>query len=87
MAVEMKFGDHIKGGVEVFTGNLVPSIVALVLMMVPILGIFVAINWLAGIKAFKAERNSALAKFVPRQKCAPKPNARCGFGSRVMSKR
>jgi thioesterase domain-containing protein len=41
----------------------------------------------SGSRAFSTARSSALARLVPRQKCAPKPNVMCGLGSRVMSKR
>lgn len=53
MAVEIKFVDHIKEGLNVFTSNLVPSLVALLLMCVPILQIFVIINYMGAVKAFK----------------------------------
>lgn len=53
MAVEIKVGDHIKAGLEVFTANLVPSLVAVVVMCVPILNIFAIINYMSAVKAFK----------------------------------
>lgn len=52
-AVKIDFGAHVKEGLNVFTSNLVPSLIALLLMCVPILGIFVAINYLGAVKAFK----------------------------------
>lgn len=53
MAVEIKFVDHVKEGLGVFTSNLVPSLVMLVMMCVPILNIFAMINYMSAVKAFK----------------------------------
>lgn len=53
MASEIKYGDHVSGGVSAVMANLVPSIVALVGLMIPILGIFTTLNYMAGIMAFK----------------------------------
>jgi hypothetical protein len=54
MAVEMKYGDYIKGGVDLFKVNLVPSIVAMICMCIPIFGIQVSVNYLRGLKEAKA---------------------------------
>lgn len=50
---EIKAVDHIKEGLNVFTSNLVPSIVAVLGLCIPIVGIFVLINYLVGVKNFK----------------------------------
>lgn len=54
MAVEMKYGDYIKGGWELVKPNLVSSIVAMICMCIPIVGFQVMINYLKGIKEAKA---------------------------------
>ena len=66
-AVKIDFAAHVKDGLNVFTSNLVPSLIALVLLCVPILGIFVVINYMGAIKAFKENGTAidvgALLKF------------------------
>jgi uncharacterized membrane protein len=54
MAVEFKYGDYIKGGVEIFKANLVPSLVATLCMCIPIVGVQVQINFLKAVKENKA---------------------------------
>jgi uncharacterized membrane protein len=54
MAVEFKYGDYIKGGIDIFKANLVPSVVATLCMMIPIVGIQVQVNFLKAIKENKA---------------------------------
>lgn len=56
MAVEMKFGDYVKGGVEVFTKNVVPCIVFWVVLLIPVVGWVAAVNYMAAVKAFKTEQ-------------------------------
>jgi uncharacterized membrane protein len=53
MAVEFKYGDYIKGGVEIFKANLVPSLVATLCMMIPLVGIQVQVNFLKAVKEAK----------------------------------
>jgi uncharacterized membrane protein len=53
MAVEMKYGDYIKGGVDIFKANLVPSLVATLCMCIPIVGMQVQINYLKAVKEAK----------------------------------
>ncbi|MCW8138883.1 MAG: hypothetical protein KIT58_08260 [Planctomycetota bacterium] len=55
MAAQMKYGDYIKGGLEIFKANLVPSVVAVLCMMIPFVGLLVMINYMAGVKAAKHE--------------------------------
>jgi uncharacterized membrane protein len=58
VAVQMKYGDYIKGGLDIVKANLVPSIVLPVLMCVPLVGlagpIFI-VNYMAAVKAAKHE--------------------------------
>ncbi|MCO5165026.1 MAG: hypothetical protein M9894_01495 [Planctomycetes bacterium] len=53
MAAQMRYGDYIKGGLDVFKANLVPSIVAVVCTMIPFVGLLVMVNYMAGVKAAK----------------------------------
>lgn len=53
MAAEMKYGEYISGGVEIFKANLVPCIVATLCLCIPIVGMVVMVNFFAGIKGFK----------------------------------
>ena len=54
MAVQMRYGDYIKGGWEIVKANLGASIVAtLCIGLIPIAGLVVLINFLAGVKAAK----------------------------------
>lgn len=50
---DIKAVDHVKDGLNVFTSNLVPSLVMIVGLCIPILGIFVLLNYMAGVKNFK----------------------------------
>src|SRR5436190_12330974 len=54
MAVEYKYGDYIRGGIEIFKANLVPSIVATLCMCIPIVGMQVQINFFKAVKEAKA---------------------------------
>ncbi len=54
MAVEMKYGDYIKGGWDLVKPNLVTAIVAMICMCIPIFGIQVSVNFLRGLKEAKA---------------------------------
>ena len=53
MALEMKYGDYVKGGWDLVKPNLVTSIVATLCMCIPFVGIQVMINYLKGIKEAK----------------------------------
>ncbi len=53
MAAEMKYGDYISGGVDIFKANIVPCIVATLCLIIPIVGMVVLVNFIAGIKGFK----------------------------------
>ncbi len=63
MAVEMKYGDYIRGGLDIVKANLVPSCLLLLIIIVtgfvPILGTFIAqiwvVNFMAAVKAAKHE--------------------------------
>ena len=45
---QINVGEHVSGSVSVVTGNLVPSIVALIGACIPILGIVVILNYMGG---------------------------------------
>lgn len=53
MAVELRYGDYIKGGWEIVKPNLVPSIVATLCMCIPILNIQIIINYMRMVKDAK----------------------------------
>ncbi|MBX3471750.1 MAG: hypothetical protein KF878_33255 [Planctomycetes bacterium] len=55
MAAQMKFGDYISGGLEVFKANVVPSVVAVLCMMIPFVNFLIGINYMAAVKAAKHE--------------------------------
>jgi uncharacterized membrane protein len=58
MAVQMRYGDYIKGGFEIVKANLVPSIVFALLLGLPIVslaGPIFMVNFLAAVKAAKHE--------------------------------
>ena len=46
-----------------------------------------SISFVRTSRSARATRASSRASGAPRQKCGPCPNARCGFGARVMSNR
>lgn len=54
MAVEFKYGDYIKGGIEIFKANMVPCLVAgACIMFIPIFNIQVMVNYLKAVKENK----------------------------------
>lgn len=58
MAVQMKYGDYVKGGLDIVKANLVPSIVLPLLMFVPLVslaGPIFIVNYMAAVKAAKHE--------------------------------
>jgi hypothetical protein len=58
MAVQMRYGDYIKGGLDIVKANIVPSIVLVLLMGLPIIslgGPIWIVNYLAAVKRAKHE--------------------------------
>jgi uncharacterized membrane protein len=56
MAAEMRYGDYIKGGLDIVKANIVPSVVLMLLPIIPFVGLVMPIfvvNYLAGVKAAK----------------------------------
>lgn len=58
MAVQMRYGDYIKGGLEIVKANLVPSVVFALCMFIPIVSLaspIFMVNYMAMVKAAKHE--------------------------------
>lgn len=58
MAVQMRYGDYVKGGFEIVKANLVPSVVYALLLFIPIVslgGPIWTVNFMACVKAAKHE--------------------------------
>ncbi len=59
MAVQMRYGDYIKEGFEIVKANIVPSIVLMLIPIIPIVGGFIQmiaiVNFMAAVKAAKHE--------------------------------
>jgi len=66
MAVEMKYGDYVKGGWDLIKSNLVPAIVTMVVMVVcciiPVVGAFLAMHFqVVFLKLLKENKESGKA--------------------------